>query len=52
MSAFQAGTYTKVTDPMDLRSAMGSYYDFFDQKSRLEDPIVTVPYFDAFGLGL
>ena len=49
---FQSGAYTKVSDPSNLRFAMGSYYDFFSESTYNTQPVITVPYFDAFGLGL
>ncbi|ELT90476.1 hypothetical protein CAPTEDRAFT_196421 [Capitella teleta] len=46
------GVYTKVSNPSNLRFEMASFYNFFGKSGRLTDPIFTVPYFDAFGLGL
>jgi hypothetical protein len=43
--------YTKVTDPDNLRQAMGSFYDFFSKSDHDNQPVITVPYYDAFGLG-
>ncbi|XP_077996467.1 VWFA and cache domain-containing protein 1-like [Glandiceps talaboti] len=47
------GEYTQVTDYTKLRSTMARYYDFFAVTENLrEEPIFSVPYQDAFGLGL
>ncbi|XP_013420899.1 VWFA and cache domain-containing protein 1 [Lingula anatina] len=48
-----AGTFTHVTDPNRLRSAMASYYDIFSSTgSPIIDPQFSVPYIDLFGTGL
>ncbi|ELU01004.1 hypothetical protein CAPTEDRAFT_222126 [Capitella teleta] len=46
------GVYTEVTDPDNLRNEMASFYSFFSKSGRLTNPIFSVPYYDAFGLGL
>ncbi|ELU16667.1 hypothetical protein CAPTEDRAFT_192407 [Capitella teleta] len=46
------GVYTRVSNPSNLRFEMASFYNFFGISGRLTNPIFTVPYFDAFGLGL
>ncbi|XP_077996465.1 VWFA and cache domain-containing protein 1-like [Glandiceps talaboti] len=49
----RVGQYTNVTDYTKLRNTMARYYDFFANTEKLGDePIFSVPYQDAFGLGL
>ncbi|XP_077996294.1 VWFA and cache domain-containing protein 1-like [Glandiceps talaboti] len=49
----QEGQYTHVADYTRLRNTMARYYDFFANTEKLGDePIFSVPYQDAFGLGL
>ncbi|XP_077995824.1 VWFA and cache domain-containing protein 1-like [Glandiceps talaboti] len=49
----QEGQYTHVSDSTRLRNTMARYYDFFANTEKLGDePIFSVPYQDAFGLGL
>lgn len=50
----KSGLFTHVSNPSNLRRAMGSYYSFFAAKtthSSLE-PIWSLPYLDKFGLGV
>ncbi|XP_070573521.1 VWFA and cache domain-containing protein 1-like [Ptychodera flava] len=47
------GDYTQVTDYGFLRNTMARYYDFFSRTTTATDePIFSVPYIDALGLGL
>ena len=46
------GVFTHVKDATDLRSAMGSYYNFPRLVRESNDVVVTPPYFDFFGLGV
>ncbi|XP_062512839.1 VWFA and cache domain-containing protein 1-like isoform X2 [Corticium candelabrum] len=41
-----------VSSNEDIRLEMGSYYSFFEPDIEIFEPTITVPYFDAFGLGL
>jgi len=45
------GEYTYVEDIKNLRIKMGMYYNLFALGKQL-DPVVSVPYVDAFGTGL
>ena len=52
MFYLQNGTFTDVSRPEDdLRKTLGRYYDFFYNKDASNDPIISVPYYDGFGLG-
>ncbi|XP_076811762.1 VWFA and cache domain-containing protein 1-like isoform X4 [Clavelina lepadiformis] len=47
------GVFTQVDNPDLLRSQMASYYNFFKIEDELvSDPVWTVPYLDAWGLGV
>lgn len=46
------GSFVHVPDGGDLRTAMGSYYDFFSEPNPSQDVVYAPPYFDASGLGL
>lgn len=47
------GHFTHVRDPQHLRKEMATYYDFFSKRNNYDNDIqMTVPYFDAFGLGV
>ncbi|XP_074645932.1 VWFA and cache domain-containing protein 1-like isoform X2 [Tubulanus polymorphus] len=49
----KAGVFRHILSPDQLRTEMGSYYDFFSKPSTLNTPpVLTVPYYDALGLGL
>ena len=49
---YQAGVCTHVENPNDLRRQMARYYDFFSRTGMAPEPVVSVPYLDAFGLGM
>lgn len=46
----QPGRYTFLEDIKTLRSIMATYYNLFALGKQL-DPVVSVPYIDAFGTG-
>jgi len=46
------GKYTFVEEINTLRSEMATYYNLFNSGKRLDRPVVSVPYVDAFGTGL
>ncbi|XP_077994463.1 VWFA and cache domain-containing protein 1-like [Glandiceps talaboti] len=46
------GQYVHVSDPNNLRSLMASYYDYFSDESHSGQPIFSVPYQAASGIGL
>ena len=52
MASITGGITDVVPDSGDLRTALGSYYDFFSSPDPNQGPVFTAPYFDAFGLGL
>ena len=43
--------FTSVSNTDNLRSAMATYYDFFSKNTESSNPIISVPYIDAAGLG-
>ncbi|XP_064634885.1 VWFA and cache domain-containing protein 1-like isoform X2 [Lineus longissimus] len=45
------GTFTHVTDPSNLRNKMAFFYKKF-QTTDTQNILFTIPYFDAFGLGM
>ena len=47
----QPGIFTPVPDISTLRSKMATYYTLFASVQQLTQPVVSVPYVDAFGLG-
>ena len=49
--SFKTGRYKYVKDFKTLRGDMATYYDLFSLGTHL-DPVVSVPYVDAFGLGM
>ncbi|XP_076811767.1 VWFA and cache domain-containing protein 1-like isoform X7 [Clavelina lepadiformis] len=52
-SNIKPGVFTQVDNPDLLRSQMASYYNFFKVEDELaSDPVWTVPYLDAWGLGV
>lgn len=46
------GTFTYVQNTNNLRTVMATYYDFFSSNTVRKEPIISIPYIDAFGLGL
>ena len=48
---FKAGKFTYVSNTNTLRNDMATYYDFFSSKTIRNEPIVSIPYIDAFGTG-
>ena len=48
---FKAGKFTYVSNTNTLRNDMATYYDFFSSKTIRNEPIISIPYVDAFGLG-
>ena len=48
---FKAGKFTYVSDTNTLRNDMATYYDFFSSKTIRNEPIISIPYVDAFGTG-
>ncbi|XP_064640200.1 VWFA and cache domain-containing protein 1-like isoform X2 [Lineus longissimus] len=46
------GLYTAIENPSKLRSSMATYYNFFSKATNNSSPVISVPYFDAFGLGM
>ncbi|KAK3750190.1 hypothetical protein QZH41_015424, partial [Actinostola sp. cb2023] len=46
------GKFIQITDISKLRNEMATYYDFFSQEGQATEPIIAVPYYDAWGLGL
>lgn len=48
---FKVGKFTFVNNQEKLRSDMATYYDFFSTKSFRNEPIISIPYIDAFGTG-
>ncbi|XP_076812144.1 VWFA and cache domain-containing protein 1-like isoform X2 [Clavelina lepadiformis] len=52
-SDIRPGVFTQVDNPDLLRNQMASYYNFFKVENELaSDPVWTVPYLDAWGLGV
>ena len=47
----QPGIFTSVPDISTLRSKMATYYTLFASVQQLTQPVVSVPYVDAFGTG-
>ncbi|XP_078384872.1 VWFA and cache domain-containing protein 1-like [Oculina patagonica] len=47
-----AGKFTYVKDTENLRKDLATYYDFFSTKTVRDEPIISIPYIDAFGTGL
>ncbi|KAJ7382932.1 hypothetical protein OS493_031707 [Desmophyllum pertusum] len=45
------GKFTSVSDTDNLRNAMATYYDSFSKNTESNNPIISVPYIDAAGLG-
>ena len=48
---FKAGKFTYVSNTNTLRNDMATYYDFFSSKTIRNEPIISIPYVDAFGTG-
>ena len=48
---FKAGKFTYVSDTNTLRNDMATYYDFFSSRTIRNEPIISIPYVDAFGTG-
>lgn len=49
----QEGYFSHIKNPNNLRYEMGTFYDHFSSKnSNVIPTFMTVPYFDAFGLGV
>ena len=48
---FKAGKFTYVSNTNTLRNDMATYYDFFSSKTTRNEPIISIPYVDAFGTG-
>ncbi|KAL9960915.1 hypothetical protein ACROYT_G034423 [Oculina patagonica] len=47
-----AGTFTHVKNIKNLRKDLATYYDFFSTQTVRDEPIISIPYIDAFGTGL
>ena len=47
----QPGIFTSVPDISTLRTKMATYYTLFASVQQLTQPVVSVPYVDAFGTG-
>ncbi len=47
----KAGKFTYVKDTENLRKDLATYYDFFSTKTVRDEPIISIPYIDAFGTG-
>ncbi len=47
----QAGTFTHVKNIKNLRKDLATYYDFFSTQTVRDEPIISIPYIDAFGTG-
>ena len=48
---FKVGKFTYVQNTNNLRSDMATYYDFFSTNTIRNEPIISIPYIDAFGTG-
>ena len=48
---FKVGKFTYVENTNNLRSDMATYYDFFSTNTIRNEPIISIPYIDAFGTG-
>ena len=49
MAQHHGGVYTEVSGSGDLRAALGRFYTSVSVPSPTQDPVWTVPYFDASG---
>ena len=49
--SFKEGKFTYVQNTNNLRTVMATYYDFFSSNTVRNEPIISIPYIDAFGLG-
>ncbi len=38
-------------DTKNLRKDLATYYDFFSTQTVRDEPIISIPYIDAFGTG-
>ena len=47
----QVGEYQQISDFNNLRASLSRYYSFFATESTTGTTVITVPYYDAFGLG-
>ncbi|XP_065835890.1 VWFA and cache domain-containing protein 1-like isoform X3 [Oscarella lobularis] len=47
-----AGVSDIVRTDSNIRQELGSYYSFFEPDAELLEPLISVPYYDLFGLGL
>ncbi|XP_065835892.1 VWFA and cache domain-containing protein 1-like isoform X2 [Oscarella lobularis] len=47
-----AGVSDIVRTDSNIRQELGSYYSFFEPDAELIEPLISVPYYDLFGLGL
>ncbi|KAJ7392146.1 hypothetical protein OS493_013518 [Desmophyllum pertusum] len=47
-----AGRFTYVRNTNNLRRDLATYYDFFATNTVRHEPIISIPYIDAFGTGL
>ena len=48
---FKVGKFTYVQNTNNLRGDMATYYDFFSTNTIRNEPIISIPYIDAFGTG-
>ena len=48
---FKAGRFTYVQDTNSLRKDLATYYDYFSKNTARDEPIISIPYIDAFGTG-
>ena len=51
LPSFKAGKFTYVSNTNNLRRDMATYYDFFSSNIVRDEPIISIPYVDAFGTG-
>ena len=51
LSLSKAGKFTYVSNTNNLRRDLATYYDFFSTNTIRDEPIVSIPYVDAFGTG-
>lgn len=47
----RTGRFIPIANPDQLRMNMGLYYEIFLKRDVQPQPVITIPYIDAFGLG-
>ena len=47
----KVGEYQQISNFNNLRASLSRYYSFFATESTTGTTVITVPYYDAFGLG-